>query len=342
MKIEIGESLVYSYLRHKKSCIITQTNWKPSSKWLIPNDTIEHARYEFNRINKHHAFSDIFKSDFDQTIKQAEIDVLGMDNEKRIYAFEVAFHENGLQYSGKIETRNRIFKKLLRGFITLKCFFPGYIYSIAFCSPKVNPATEQHIKDYFEVLISDFQSDTIQFIYISNEKFSQEILFETLESTVAESDNNELFIRAYKLLNLADRFKLKQEIITEPPFVTNTNIDGRNTVTIKGKQIPLSKENHESVQDFVKRIMELLIIQNLLPETEIQNLLDKDYCKKTFFLQFPLIRKIEQGYKDNSGKGRYWTKDFGGKYYVCSQWWKDHHPTYLKNITRWLKDLADK
>ena len=30
MKIDIGESLVNSYLRHVKGCRIVQQNWKPS------------------------------------------------------------------------------------------------------------------------------------------------------------------------------------------------------------------------------------------------------------------------------------------------------------------------
>lgn len=35
MKIEIGESLMISWLRHIKECQIAQTNWKPSPKWEI-------------------------------------------------------------------------------------------------------------------------------------------------------------------------------------------------------------------------------------------------------------------------------------------------------------------
>jgi len=79
MKIEIGESLVYSYLRHEKNCLITQTNWKPSGNWNIPKEILDNAIYEFDKINKHHSFSEIFNSDLRQTIKQAEIDVLGID-----------------------------------------------------------------------------------------------------------------------------------------------------------------------------------------------------------------------------------------------------------------------
>lgn len=33
MKIEMGESLLYSWLRHVKECQIVQTNWKVSPQW---------------------------------------------------------------------------------------------------------------------------------------------------------------------------------------------------------------------------------------------------------------------------------------------------------------------
>jgi hypothetical protein len=33
MKIEIGESLMYSWLKHIQKCQIVQTNWKVSPSW---------------------------------------------------------------------------------------------------------------------------------------------------------------------------------------------------------------------------------------------------------------------------------------------------------------------
>jgi hypothetical protein len=33
MKIEIGESLFLSWLRHVKGCQLVQTNWKSVSEW---------------------------------------------------------------------------------------------------------------------------------------------------------------------------------------------------------------------------------------------------------------------------------------------------------------------
>lgn len=37
MKIEMGESLFYSWLRHIKECQLVQTNWKTSPNWTFYN-----------------------------------------------------------------------------------------------------------------------------------------------------------------------------------------------------------------------------------------------------------------------------------------------------------------
>ncbi|MHB8883262.1 MAG: hypothetical protein ACYC69_17355 [Thermodesulfovibrionales bacterium] len=351
MKIEIGESLIYSYLRHEKNCLIVQTNWKASGNWNIPIDVEDKALYEFDKINEHHAFSEIIKSDFSQTIKQAEIDVLGIDQNDHIYAFEVAFHENGLQYGGKIETRNKIFKKLLRGYITLKCYFPNHKCSIAFCSPKVMPATEQHIQEYFEVLKHDFNSADIGFYYYSNAAFNAEIAQKTLTRTISESDSSELFARSHKLLNITNNFNAaanrqsrpEESILAEPePLASQFAPMEGDYASIGNIRIPLFIEDNESVQGYVKKIMRLLFDNNILSNDEIERLQDRQYCNRVFAVQYPLIRNTAEGHKDNLGRSRYWSREiFGGNFYVCSQWWLAHHQMYLVKLKQWLISLQN-
>ena len=107
MKIEIGESLALSYLKHVKKCVLYQNNWKISSKWAKPDEDEDEDEDEneekitlekkiFNEINIH--FNNIFKSSFNQTLKQAEIDALGMDKKGKIYAIDIAYHEKGFSY----------------------------------------------------------------------------------------------------------------------------------------------------------------------------------------------------------------------------------------------------
>lgn len=40
MKIEMGESLLCSYLKHVKGCQIVQTNFKVSPSWTMHNQEI--------------------------------------------------------------------------------------------------------------------------------------------------------------------------------------------------------------------------------------------------------------------------------------------------------------
>ena len=98
MKIEMGESLLQSYLKYEKSCLLSQTNWKTAANWNIDEKSFEQIEDIFSKIQNHEDFSDIFKkSSLDQVLKQAELDVVGI-NKDTIYMVEVAFHENGLQY----------------------------------------------------------------------------------------------------------------------------------------------------------------------------------------------------------------------------------------------------
>ena len=90
----------------------------------------------------------------------------------------------------------------------------------------------------------------------------------------------------------------------------------------------------EKVQDWVKRILYYLFRERVLTEEEIYRMHDLDYSKRTFGISFPLLVDTERERKV-SGHNRYWKKPIG-KYYVCSEWWKDHDAEYTQNIYQWL------
>jgi hypothetical protein len=352
MKIEMGESLIYSYMRHVKQCLIAQTNWKPSGNWIIPENIKENVIYEFDKINKHYAFTGVFKSNLDQTIKQAEIDVLGITNNNHVFAYEVAYHENGLQYGGKIETRERIIKKMLRTYLSLLLFFPNQQYEIAFCSPKVTPATERNINEYFEVLTNEFQTDRVKYKYYSNESFANEIYQKTIDNTMSEADTSELFIRSIKLHKISVDCANSNQNLNSPKMDMDNKqmVSSRETqsayipsniksVNINGKSIPINKGVSDKIQDFVKEIMHQLLDNNLLSEQDIILLLDTEYSKETFSLQYSLLRTIEQGRKDSNGYYRYWVDVFGKKYYVCNHWQLDYESIYMEKLQKWLLSL---
>ena len=124
----MAESLLVSWLKHVKKCKIVQTSWKASNLWDSHNQellqTIMNTSNEFF-MNKYNV--DLFKktSNYTQMLKQAEIDVLGIEFTKHadhIYAVDVAFHEFGLQYGSKDSTIAKIIKKIIRTALCLYSF----------------------------------------------------------------------------------------------------------------------------------------------------------------------------------------------------------------------------
>ena len=103
MKIEMGESLALSFLRHVKQCWLVQTNWKASEHWsrILPDDELE-SRFTWMR-QRFDADGTVFKGvrNVDQFLRQAEIDVLGVGQNGSVHALDVAFHEAGLNYGGR-------------------------------------------------------------------------------------------------------------------------------------------------------------------------------------------------------------------------------------------------
>jgi hypothetical protein len=338
MKIEIGESLMLSYLKHIKKCRFYQTNWKISSNWDIDENSNDKLLFVYDNIIKHSEFSEIFKqSKLEQLIKQSEIDVIGWDGNDKIYAADIAFHEAGLNYGSKIETKNRVFKKLLRSYLTLLAYFPDKKYELVFASPKVHNATEDTIKDYFKVLNNDFSKENVTFKYISNDIFRDEILIPVISETKIDSDTNELFIRAIKLSSLFEKSPPSPQALSAGSPCTS-----QCTILIRGINIPLYKDNNETIQDFVKKILHIMFDNKLLPEKEIVNMLDKNYCNKTFGITFSIIQYDKNKLVDGEGHSRYWSREiFGGKYYACSQWWKEKESIYREKLSNWIKWIGE-
>lgn len=203
MKIEIGESLCLSYLKHVKKCVLYQSNWKSSSKWESFNG--EEVDAIFETISKHKKLKDILKqSSLQQFLKQAEIDALGIDQGRKVYAIDIAYHEFGLNYGSTEETTQRLMKKYLRSYLILLSYFPNKDYEIIFASPKVNKTVEDSILIALKELNEIFANERVEFKYFSNESFREEILNKSITNSEEDSDTNELFMRAYRLLQISE------------------------------------------------------------------------------------------------------------------------------------------
>jgi hypothetical protein len=106
-----------------------------------------------------------------------------------------------------------------------------------------------------------------------------------------------------------------------------------------GQSIETRKREPESFQDFVKRTLNFLLDNDLIPPEEIDLLQTKQYTRKTLGLEYPLIETNSARTKDGSGRPRYWSKMFSGKYFICSQWWRQKMDIHEPCFAAWIKHI---
>ena len=327
MKIEIAESLIYSHLKHNEGCRIVQTNWMTSGKWIVTETEKERAKVLFDKISRSEFFKDTFKnSSFDQLIKQAEIDVLGINTtENTIYGIDIAFHSAGLNYGSKYETAQIVLKKIFRTVFIMQTFFhENDKFHSYFITPKVNPATIKIINDLMIKAKEVISDDFINIEFISNDLFYSEIVDPLMKNTDDEHDTAELFSRAIKLIKLDKRLKEQRSMGGE-----NKNIRAisNNARKVKGMKIG------QFVQYSFREAHKL----GLISETEIMNLQNPDYSKKIFNSRFEVLRNMNRGTKDSNGRNRYYTREiFCEQYRLTSQWIEPQWDSYLA----WLKEIG--
>jgi len=327
MKIEVAESLVYSYLKHVEGCRIVQTNWKTSAKWEITEYDTYQARILFEKISDSTTFKGIFKNNsFDQLIKQAEIDVLGLNTaENSIFGIDVAFHEAGLNYGGAVETSERVLKKIFRTIFIMQSYFKDFDkFNSYFLTPKANPSHENSLRQLIQEANEIINDESISIRLITNEDFFDKIVTPVLREIEEVNDTAELFSRVFKLLQLDNRKQTDNSYKTgKIRKITETKIDK-------------TTENDMKIGQFVQFSISKAFENNLISQQEILKLQDKDYSKKVFNQNFEVLRSIDKEINDEGGRCRYYAKSkFCGDYYLTSQWF-EYHWTPFKN---WLKDI---
>ena len=326
MKIEIAESLIYSYLKHVEGCRIVQTNWATSGNWTVTEYEKERARELFNKVASSEHFSGIFKNNsFDQLIKQAEIDVLGINTtEETIYGIDVAFHSAGLNYGSKTETALRIVKKIFRTIFIMQSYFDeNEKFNSYFITPKVNPATQVIIEDLMIKAKEVINDDNISIDFISNEQFYSVIVDSLLEKINEEHDTTELFSRAIKLMNLDNRKRNSTVTVTKPII---------NRITSSKKEV-----NGMKIGQFVQHSFRKAFELNLLSDREINELQKPEYSKRIFNSNFEVLRNKNRPIEDEHGRKRYYSKEvFCGNYHLTSQWIEPQ----WKLLLDWLKKIG--
>ena len=341
MKIEICQSLIFSWLRHVQGCVVTQTSWKPSPTWGVARECELTEAFEAIRsFANQHIGVQIFKNgDFDQFIRQAEIDVLGVRGEQDaggpgVIAVDSAFHEYGLQYGNADETIGRVLKKLIRAAFAIEAYLDVADASIVFATPKMAEAVRGDIQRHLatlELRLAEQRSSAIprlRFRIIANADFSNNILAPVLEQRDAVADTSELFMRAQQLMRLC-------------------HIDQRNH-SFPAAIDPVARANSEEgrrIGEHVRTTMAALAASGRLSARTVGNLLDPRYCKARFNLGLPFLRPVDRAVPlsrqriDANGYSRYWKQPLrigDHEFLMCSQWF-----VWQRNaFDNWVRDLG--
>ena len=343
MKIEMGESLFYSWLRHVKECQIVQTNWKTSPQWtLLHEEKLEEVKAQTDRYFRDRHGYDIYKktSSLSQLLQQAECDALGMsilDGSTKVFAVDVAFHEAGVNYGDRETTIKKIIAKCLR---TAMCIY-GYLDTreaeIIFASPKIN----NNILEGVMPCLVEAQKllDDLGFHFrlriIANEDFRDKVLEPILLVSDGVADTNELFLRSYQMLQMFDRnARLKydapksRESRETPPEKDVTSVES-STDNNAFAELKIGK--------LAQTVLRRLLQTDAVTENEIEQMQTASYSKATFDLQYPLLVRQDSDYEHV----RYYRNPVcirGINYMLCSQWFEVPANNDRPYLTQWIKE----
>jgi hypothetical protein len=212
MKVEMGESLFYSWLRHVKACQVVQTNWKPSPSWELHNESQLTAfmKTSGELFAEKYSFNIYRGASFRQVLAQAEADAVGVkvaDDEISVCAIDVAFHEAGLNYGEKKKTVEKVVQKLLRTAMCVSGYFGTNDGDIIFASPKIHKAITAalapcvaDVNGLFSEMGFGFKAEVI-----ANGEFDTQVLKPILTASAGVADTSELFMRAYQLVKMFEK-----------------------------------------------------------------------------------------------------------------------------------------
>lgn len=334
MKIEMGESLMLSWLRHTKHCQSVQLNWKPSTTtWKLHNQKeIEELMKNVSDYFDEHYQMTIFKNNqsYSQLLQQGEIDVLGLEIQNgcvaEIYGIDIAFHEGGLNYGGTQGSVERIIKKLVRTAMIILGYFNLRRGKIIFASPKISMTSYDTIVNCVKKLntICGKLKLEFEFVVYGNESFKEEIFLPVIALAKSIADPSELFMRSLQMYNMFMENTIKS---TQKQHAKQDKreIEGTNRITEPSKNADTVK-----VGVLVRSSMEALINSDQLTYEMLELLTGKKYCKDTFDINFPFLKKLESGVpltelRKVNGYDRYWNDVVtikGHKYIMCNDWYE--------------------
>lgn len=202
MKVEIGESLIRTWLRHVEGCQFAELNWKTSPIW--PANESSNVEVIFESI-KAESPKTISTKNLSQFLKQAEVDVLGQrvesDGLVKTHFVDIAYHSGGLNYGGTAKTKVRVQKKIIRSALLALEYFPQSDSTIYFITPFIGATMKSAVEQGFELAAQFFVDyGNLSFELIVADNFKTRVLDEVLALESEVADTSELFLRSWQLV----------------------------------------------------------------------------------------------------------------------------------------------
>ena len=337
MKIEMGESLFYSWLRHVKECQIVQTNWKVSSQWNFNNtEEIEILYAQLDAYFETNYAYKVFKKNTSlmQIIQQGECDALGISMKNGVptyYAVDVAFHENGLNYGTKDETVMKVIAKCIRTAFCIYGVLESRTADIIFASPKINSAVLDAVFPCVDYLNTYFTEHgfSYKFRLICNEDFESAVLQPILLVSKEVADTSELFIRAYQMYAMFAGSKITDS-------TTHVKPRGNRKDSQVDDVLDQAAFAELKVGKIAQTVLRKLLESGCVSEEEVQRMQTEVYSKQVFDLNYPLLIA-----EDNPRERiRYYATPLtirGKRYYLCSQWFEVPANNDRPYLLAWIK-----
>lgn len=332
MKIEMGESLFYSWLRHVKECQIVQTNWKVSPQWTLQNED------ELQRL--YNVFASAFdtqggvfkqNSSLGQFLRQAECDVLGMSINNGIpeyHAVDVAFHENGLNYGDKEVTALKVAAKCIRTAMCLYGYMNTRCAEIVFASPKIHNGQLTLLEPYVAQINRIFFNEGYSFHVrlICNEDFQKTVLEPILLVSGDVADTSELFLRGFQMYSMfADRTVSPQAAAQKSS--SKEAASRSDDMSITYRELKIGK--------LANTVLRGILQAGGVSSDELKLMQEKEYSKRVFDLQYPVLVKAGLEYESV----RYYSNPIaigGERYYLCSQWFETSANNDRPYLEKWI------
>ena len=338
MKIEMGESLFYSWLRHVKECQIVQTNWKVSPQWPLSNAKALEQMMKMidNYYSQNYRYA-IFKqnSSLSQLLRQGECDVLGMSiqaDETKYYAVDVAFHENGLNYGSHDTTVMKVLEKCARTAFCLHGYMATKEAEIIFASPKINPVDLSALKPRIEEMNTIFSQNGYAFNFrvIANEDYNNLVLKPILLTSTGVADTSELFLRSYQMYRMFFGETSSKRPKTRLANV-KTDIDELDYTDANIYQ-------ELKIGQLAQKVLGRMLSDGCASDEEVAAMQTSGYSKQHFNLQYPLLRVAAESDKPL----HYYANPIeinGTRYRMCCEWFEkkganNDRPYLLK----WIED----